>query len=146
MSFTPLSPLVQLPGTPHLWLKLDFPLKGEVFRSRRNSQRNEYKSPAKLSIEQIPQGTNRGTMNFFPWTTSSMNTVLTQQKKKKEKEKKKRKTKQTLKSMNKSIRGRYESRDKEYQLCTLLLADAPADLSKTKGNQRTIFCSTTPKK
>lgn len=44
ISFTLLSPLVQLPGTPHLWLKLDFPLKGEVFQSRRNSQRNEYAS------------------------------------------------------------------------------------------------------
>lgn len=102
--------------------------------------------PAEWSIEQIPQGTNRGTMNFFPWTTSSMNVVLTQQEKgkgKREKGKGKREI------MNKSITGwlgRHESKDKEYQVRTLVLADVPADLSKTKEKQSTMFCSTTPEK
>lgn len=51
--------------------------------------------------------------------------------------------------MNKSITGwlgRHESKHKEYQVCTLVLADVPADLSKTKEKQSTMFCSTTPEK
>ena len=53
-------------GLPQLWLNVDFPLNGEVPQSRQDLQRNECKSPVVLNIEKIPQGTNRGTMNFFP--------------------------------------------------------------------------------
>lgn len=65
----PLHPSILLSsclGLPQLWLNVDFPLHEEVPQSRWDLQRNECKSPVVLSIEKIPQGTNRGTTNFFP--------------------------------------------------------------------------------
>lgn len=81
-TFTPLSPLVQLPGTPPAVAECGFPLKwgSSSEQTGLTDRRNECKSQVVLSIEEIPQGTNRETMNFFSWTTSSPNLVLTLQK------------------------------------------------------------------
>lgn len=67
-------------GLPQLWLNVDFPLNGEVPQKRQESQRNKCKPPVVLSIEKIPQGTNRGTIIFFPLTAPSLNLGFTLQK------------------------------------------------------------------
>ena len=103
-------------GLPQLWLNVDFPLNGEVPQSRWDSQRNECESPVVRSIEKISHGTNRGTTNFFPWTTSSLNLVLTLQRKKTQKASIEKYVQESRQS-SRGYRDRSGSRDKEHHAC-----------------------------
>lgn len=69
-SFTPLSPLVQLSGTPPLVAERGFSPKGGSSPEQKGPT-EKWMSPVVLSVVQIPQGTDGGTVNFFLWTNSS---------------------------------------------------------------------------